>query len=129
MVQQKRVQFKEIITEFRSYDLECSEVRQKRTGLIPDKDEDLVLHHPDTQKSYWRKLLQGIRNQDETIETNISKIQDFLEKYPDKKTVSNEVLNSIIGQLRVKCALLELKKEGVDKHRKICSENNRVSCM
>ncbi len=129
MVQQKRVQFKEIITEFRSYNLECSEIRQKRTGLLPDKDEDLVLQHPDAQKSYWRKLLQGLRNQDETIKTNISKIQDFLEKYPDKETVTTEVLNSIIGQLRIKCTLLELKQKGVNKHRQICSEHNLVSCM
>ena len=53
----------------------------------------------------------------------------FMEKYPDKKTVSDEILNSIVGQLRIKVALLELKQEGVAKHRKICSENNLVSCM
>jgi hypothetical protein len=52
-----------------------------------------------------------------------------MEKYPDKQTVSDEVLNSIIGQLKVKVKLLQLKQEGVAKHRKICSENNIESCM
>jgi len=129
MKQKKRVQFKKNGKEVRPYDLEKSEVRMKRSGCLPAENEDLFLHHPDTQKKEWRRVLQGLRNQDKTIETNISKIQEFVEKYPDKKTVSNEVLNSIIGQLQVKVKLLRLKQEGVAKHRKICSENNIVSCM
>ena len=127
--QKKRVHFKENVREVLSYDLEKSEVRMKRCGCLPAENEDLILHHPDMQKKEWRRVLQGLRNQDKTIETNISKIQKFVEKYPDKKMVSNEVLNSIIGQLKVKVKLLQLKQEGVAKHRKICSENNIVSCM
>ena len=126
--QKKRVQFKNV-REVRSYELKKSEVRMKRCGCLPAENEDLILHHPDTQKEEWRRALQGLRQQDETIETNISKIQKFMEKYPDKTTVSDEVLNSIVGQLRIKVALLQLKQEGVAKHRKICSENNLVSCM
>ena len=127
--QKKRVHFKENVREVLSYDLEKSEVRMKRCGCLPAENEDLILHHPDMQKKEWRRVLQGLRNQDKIIETNISKIQKFVEKYPDKKMVSNEVLNSIIGQLKVKVKLLQLKQEGVAKHRKICSENNIVSCM
>tara|TARA_B100001115_G_scaffold170771_1_gene152591 strand:+ start:94 stop:483 length:390 start_codon:yes stop_codon:yes gene_type:complete len=129
MAQKKRVHFKENVREVRSYDLEKSEVRMKRCGCLPAENEDLILHHPDMQKEKWRRVLQGIRKQDETIETNISKIQKFVEKYPDKTAVSDEVLNSIVGQLKVKVNLLQLKQEGVAKHRKICSENNLVSCM
>ena len=128
-LQKKRVQFKKNGKEVRSYELKKSEVRMKRSGCLPPENEDLVLQHPDMQKEEWRRVLQGIRKQDETIETNIYKIQKFMEKYPDKTTVSDEVLNSIVGQLRIKVALLELRQEGVAKHRKICSENNLVSCM
>ena len=127
--QKKRVQFKKNVREVRSYDLEKSEVRMKRCGCLPAENEDLILQHTDMQKEEWRRVLQGLRKQDETIETNISKIQKFMEKYPDKTTVSDEVLNSIVGQLKVKVKLLQLKQEGVAKHRKICSENNLVSCM
>ena len=127
--QKKRVHFKENVREVRSYDLEKSEVRMKRFGCLPAENEDLILHHPDMQKTEWRRALQGLRKQDETIETNISKIQKFMEKYPDKTAVSDEVLNSIVGQLKVKVKLLQLKQEGAAKHRKICSENNLVSCM
>ena len=129
MKQKKRVQFKKNGKEVRPYDLEKSEVRMKRSGCLPAENEDMFLHHPDTQKKEWRRVLQGLRNQDKTIETNISKIQTFMEKYPDKQPVSDEVLNSIIGQLKVKVKLLQLKQEGVAKHRKICSENNIESCM
>ena len=74
MAQKKRVQFKKTVREVRPYDLEKSEVRMKRCGCLPPENEDLILHHPDMQKKEWRRVLQELRNQDKTIETNISKI-------------------------------------------------------
>ena len=128
MVQKKRVLFKKDLSEVRSYDLENSEVRRKRSGVLPPEDEDLKLHPADAQKKEWRRLLQSLRRQDRTIEINLGKIELFLKNHPDKKRVSDQLLGSIIEQLEVKVKLLKLKKEGVEKHRRVCTENKIVSC-
>tara|TARA_Y100001980_G_C14340860_1_gene155122 strand:+ start:142 stop:531 length:390 start_codon:yes stop_codon:yes gene_type:complete len=129
MVQNKRVLFNENVNEVRPYDLEKSEVMMKRSGCLPDENEDLILHHPDKQKSEWRRRLQMLRKQDETIKFNISKIHMYIKNCPMKDKMTNETLNSIIEQLDVKMNLLRLKQEGIESHRRICSENNLVSCM
>ena len=129
MVQKKKVLFKKTLHEVRSYDLEESEVRRKRSGLLPPEDSDMKLHPADAQKKEWRRLLQSLRRQDKAIENNLGKIELFLKNHPDKKRVSDQLLGSIIEQLEVKVKLLKLKKEGVEKHRKVCTENKIVSCM
>ena len=129
MVQKKKVLFKKDLSEVRSYDLEKSEVRRKRGGVLPPEDSDLKLHAAAAQKKEWRRLLQSLRRQDKAIENNLGKIELFLKNHPDKKRVSDQLLGSIIEQLEVKVKLLKLKKEGVEKHRKVCTENKIVSCM
>ena len=110
MAQKKRVMFKPSLREVRSYDLEKSEVRRKRGGVLPPEDSDLKLHAADAQKKEWRRLLQSLRRQDKAIENNLSKIELFLKNHPDRKEVDDQLLGSIIEQLEIKVKLLKLKK-------------------